>query len=544
VKKVLFSILVVASFAVAQQPAAPGVVVQAQAGADTLRLLQGGGPGVYDMMNYDRTAPEVKRLENVILKNATDYKHFLTVMGDIENSFRGFMRDTIYNSEDGLKTLSDNSTQAGKITPAIELLKAINRYNGQRTELEVKIEALTAIGNGAVPSRQVIDEKGKLAVNDLPGFGQENFEPIKKFYREKLTAMDTFVANLPHIYKTGTGVDKRIAANSGKGLIVELPATAVSGDEIRRIQKEIRVLRAYKAEDKDAINSFTKYMADQCRKFIKTYGTKWYVLGPEETEQRNRDAKVIADMFWLRSYMRTIYGVGIGAMDVPYEKRFANLESITMLTEMLGNIRQEPVWDADLLESAQRVRFAAIRADVRAKEIFNGDLNLIQSGENILVYLGGKHNLAEALNLMLRLLAADMYEERLINEADGNFRMVQRYRSRYGNTPENEIYYTRLQMVYHPDAVDEDEIRNKYKDNEKALTQLFGKDGDDPFGEEFYSTGSGGSLKAKYTVALDALTVLLANADVAAEKQAELNNMINQNASFKALKKRTSKLFN
>ena len=436
--------------------AAVAALSWAQPGMTPLQGFLGAQAGDYRFFQFDKGRLQKEYLDQVFTRSKEDRDYFLATVRDIESEFKVFLRHAVF-ADDALKGMSDRAKAEARFFPAIDFLRAINRFQQARIALDTKIESLTAMAGGALPSQIKIKADGS-GLEDVPHYGNLDFGPIKAFYETRLDEITRLVANLPHGLILATGSEYLIAEGSGKGLRLDVPGLKLPAAKILELRKKIRDLRSWGPQAEDAINAYTLYTKRLVQKFIKTYGTteRWRSLGEGGRKERVEDTKRVAEAFWTRSYLRAVYGMPIGAIGIDYVTRPFHIDVITTTTAALGAFRQEPVWEQDeMMEVAKSYRLALVRANQRAAKILDGELGLIAAGENLITFLGGQRNLAQGLQMMLQLLAADLYEERLVQDADGIAKMAARYRSRYGLNDEDLAFYSKLRKAYDPQSEEE-----------------------------------------------------------------------------------------
>lgn len=433
-----------------------GAVVAQERGITPLQGIIGAQSGKYEFFQYDKGLLQKTYLDKVFERSKEDREFFLKSVTDLEKSFEVFLNDVVFR-EGGLVTMNQNA-KLMQASDALEFMKAINRYHKSRLELEARIEALTAITDGRLPSQLKIKADGS-GIEEAPNYGNIDLTPMKKFYLGRVEYITQYLENLQQIVevkdKTGKVLRKIIIAeNTKKGL--QLPAAPVllTPAEILQLRNEILEASQWNTpESVDACDAFTKYIRQYTQDFISTYGSteRYRRLSDDEKAKRADDAKQLVEAFWLRSYIRAAYGMPIAAIGLDYDKYPFHLDVILNSTKSLALFHEQPVWrERDFIRQEQNFRNALKRANVRSEKIMDGNLGFIASGENLLTWLGGQRNMAQALQMMLQLMAADLYEERLVQKADGVEKMKARFRTRYASNDADKKFYRDLRMAYDP----------------------------------------------------------------------------------------------
>lgn len=471
-RKFLFAVVMTALFV------GPSSLVAQEKGLTPLQGLLGVQSGEYKFFHYDGGLVQQKYLDETFARAAEDKAYFLDTVKSIELEFQSLMKSTIYltgegTEKDGVLTLtkrggllwlSQQSTATGVNITAKDFLAAVNALHLARLSLETRIATLTAIQEGALPSqsklKDLTDEDKKLPkklqdaklTEDVPKYGNLDFGPIRKFYEGKLAEVikmtDGLEFNVILLDKT-----KKIIT----GLVLPPAVLKYTAEQLEKMQEEMNELRTWNAKSYDAINDMTKYQRQFVTDFITAYGFRYRKLGEREEKKRAEDAKQLADIFWTRSYLRAAYGMPIGAIGIDYQEQWANLDFFTVSTNALSRFHEQPVWkEKSLLQIDRNFRLCFERAGVRAEKIMDGNLGFIATGENLLTYLGGKRNQAAATFMMLGIMGADVFEERLVQQAGGLAKMKARFRDRYLRSDEDRKYYSQLRKDYDPQPGERD----------------------------------------------------------------------------------------
>ncbi len=88
--------------------------------------------------------------------------------------------------------------------------------------------------------------------------------------------------------------------------------------------------------------------------------------------------------------------------------------------------------------------------------VLKGDTPFFSRISSALTYFSGNSQEAQANQLVLILLVADIEEELLLGRPDGLKSVREHYRSRYFSNEQNKIYYRKLAQKYLPQPSSED----------------------------------------------------------------------------------------
>ncbi len=441
-------------------------VVKAQdRGVDAIRGLLGVQAGNYSFVQFDKGELQKKYLDEVFKRSAEDRAYFQNSVTAIETEFKTLMTSAIYaegvaevkdgvlkvSKRGGLLWLSQQSTGLSAFITANDFLTSVNALHQARMALETRIATLTAIQEGALPSQVELKADGS-GLDNVPQYGNLDFAPIKKFYEAKLAEVIKLTDNLDFKLVLADG-----SKHLNKGLVLPAAVLLLTPDQLLKMQDEILDKRSWGFKAHDVIDLYTVQTRQFIQDFITNYGPRWYKLNDNEIKKREEDAKQIAEALWTRSYLRAAYGMPIGAIGIDYDRAWFNLDFLTVSTNALSNFHEQPAWkEKELMGIEMNFRNCLLRAGVRAEKILDGNLGFLATGENLLTFLGGRRNKAQAQLMMLALLGADVYEERLIQRAGGIAKMKARFKDRYLHNDTDRKFYSSLRKDYDPQAGEQD----------------------------------------------------------------------------------------
>jgi hypothetical protein len=187
--------------------------------------------------------------------------------------------------------------------------------------------------------------------------------------------------------------------------------------------------------------------------------------------------------FWMRSVFRKIKGLPIGAFPLKYDEAWDTFDMLKSNTLILANLGVGPLYqptgrvdndelnrnfDKTAREQVYIYEKALNKASSKARFLLKGGADKFETGINgekgtgTLIASGYTNGLFDFVNsmgeavkgsgdrwkatyLVLKLLAADMYEEKLIRSVGGMARMQAYYQKRYVDVPaEQRAFYKSL----------------------------------------------------------------------------------------------------
>lgn len=163
---------------------------------------------------------------------------------------------------------------------------------------------------------------------------------------------------------------------------------------------------------------------------------------------RNASFKRMIDMWWVRSYQRLVDGQQICALQ-PKMVAATNLGAFEAI-EALKELRTEPACTKNELENAlENARRIMIYSGAQAAYVFD-DKGFLEAGllnrlGSAVTFALGNRPAAEALNMLIQLVYADIQEELLMaTPGQGLQALHSMYRARYQSSPEQKEYYAKI----------------------------------------------------------------------------------------------------
>ena len=248
------------------------------------------------------------------------------------------------------------------------------------------------------------------------------------------------------------------------------------------IDKLLAQLREYRKPTPgvaDAVQKLGNATLDAIKSFIEIFGVKqraanrmwdWWPFFKNsmthandikiEAEEENYENLITA--FWARSAMRFTSGLPVGAFDINYQQDPHNWDILKTRVEALSSIPTGMIFSqtgeelgADgqpthknatvlLQEASLKYRYALNTSESKAAILANSDktktknlvleseyTGVIDIGNSLKEVFNGKVETWKALNLVLQLMAADLYEEQVLRQPGGMKKLMKMYANRY-----------------------------------------------------------------------------------------------------------------
>lgn len=393
-------------------------------------------PGQYDIQQRD-----VSLLLQEALKRA----------GEVQESDRRYLDQTVESLRlasnqyiqlllvGEFKKLSDISV-AGQTVPVLKFLETLNQVRGSRAALINQLQILDGL-QSALPSDISIPD-GKNSLN-LPQARKINFSAISTKIFEQVHKAEFLANNYPFVIEHTAGL-QIIPNQSGSALNPVLQFPLLTGSQIAELQKKARRLSTPDAEFERSAESHGNLLKRLISVFVNQYGRmEAYRFRDAELARARADQfEQIVNAFWMRSYLRQVYGVRVGALlPANYKKRWMNTDLILVLTEQLTQFSEltgpSQINDSDLMKAMEDIRMYLSVLGQRTEKILVGDASVIARLNSFITLMKGERPTAEALLMIMQLVAADIKEEQILATGFGLDSLVTFYQSRWKSTPQD-----------------------------------------------------------------------------------------------------------
>lgn len=453
---------------VTQNPvsAKPATPITPVVGLDPLRGAFGAQPGTYNFMSYDGTFIQGKVLDRIFATRDTDRKYYMDAVQKLNTGLERLLRYTLYYDPEGLEgskgypyeaneklpglfTLSERAkATSGKYLTADEFLTAVRRFTQERDLLTAQIESLRGIKT-AFPSQQEVKlEKDEVKI---PSYGDLNMDEVADLFLKRIATVTEAAQKMRHKIRLPNG--NVHFSKEGEGLVLTDMAF-FNPDELKEARALRTKLLTEQASERDALTKYTLYSKKSIQDFIVRFWDRYRLQQLDVKNERQSQVDFLMRLFWTRSYLRAQYGTRLGGIGIDYIERAFNLDVILASNKSLMNFKKEVLWsDADVMTSIKNYRNIIYRLQERtgnALPAIDNPAGIVDKGVNaafyfggnaayVITFLAGNPNLAQAMNMVMRLCASDLYEEYALSDATiGQNKIIELYKQRFKNTPESK----------------------------------------------------------------------------------------------------------
>ena len=361
--------------------------------------------GKYEMLDKNQAALEEQLLKRLDSSRQQDLLYVKQTQSELRELFHQVQQNELV----GLQKLQNLSmTEPVEYPVYIESTRA---YINKRVEINTAIGLLTKLPSAV---KNANNSAGSGSANvQLPNQLQLDFTEILKSYNESLDTMDQQAQALTFRMHLLNGSIKDVAGINAEGINKsDLISQQVLDAETQKIG--YAQAHVYDAAAKNIVNQMTKLDLNVLSGYINDQGkTERWRLNNSKDPVNSDEIKSIIEVFWLRSYVRATYGMGVGGIAIQYKKMGLGLDAMFAPS----NIEFVP----NLSGTAQLNQFrnlmaAAVKTYDGASEFGGNPLNM---AKYVITRVKGNWNNAEANAFVVRLLVADLEEENLFNSGNG-----------------------------------------------------------------------------------------------------------------------------
>ncbi|AMO57698.1 hypothetical protein GZ77_13650 [Endozoicomonas montiporae] len=221
-----------------------------------------------------------------------------------------------------------------------------------------------------------------------------------------------------------------------------------TAEQINNMERKALMLEVMPARDiqviDESINRFTKQALET---YVDTFGTSERFRVGYDQEGRIKAAVALEEAFWVRSYIRSVYGIKIGSIPVEYPKYILNADYYLGST----TIGSHPIRKTSQLTDASN----------RAKEAEASlhDTNTHYIGallKHLTTMATGSSKETTAKKFIITLVKQDLDEELELSKPGGLRVVRENYRKRFYPTPTEKKYIKDREELffYTPDSDD------------------------------------------------------------------------------------------
>ena len=356
---------------------------------------------------FDDARLEAEYLSVIKERDQRAYEYLYSSVENIHGSLRELV--TSYKE---LQKLSDQSLTSS--VSVQDFLSAVRSYQQELTVVKDKLNSLTLLPFLREDTREELS--GKLQL-----------EPLKQHYREQFEKVQQTINDCRFQLTLPSGA-LHTQIGIGTEELGNLPL--YSAEQLNNMQGRISQLRVMKTKERNVIdqgiNTFTRKALE---KYIDVFGTSEQYRTSSDEAGQLKAAEALYDVFWARFYIRSVYGIKIGAVPVNYQKRIFNIDYL-ISSVRIGNI---PLWeDIQLREALNLATEAAATLhdqDAGYFSKFIRDFSILISGKRAENY---------AKQFIIGLVKMDLEEELRLGTSEGLKNVRASYRARYYSNPENK----------------------------------------------------------------------------------------------------------
>ncbi len=432
---------------------------------DPIRGLYGPvltlSPGTYDHRNLDATAVTewvVKQFDQVRRED----KALITNSINSLNARYESLLQAVYGPK-GLVGLSNNSTldplnPAGKPTPR-EFAKIKTDFDGLLSVVRNEVATvgmLASLLKDASYEPNATEVKLNEIKKNLDGI---DFSLLQGHYERQLKELLGEVEKLD--FRIKLPVEGVYYAQKGIADLSGLRRQKLySPDELKKLRHDMLQYQAKNAALQNTVNKamhlpMLKIMNTVIQQFgeKEKYRVRLNQPGMEDAIKR------IEDLFFVRSYIRALYGVSLGSFKVRYDKKSFNRDLLSGVEIDSGS--DSTVRSLDELTVTQDNVVSALRnmqiKDLNVDEIFGKGHNLVSRVASAITILRGNGQTVHIKALLLPFILNDIQEELMLAGSEGADGVKALYKRRYRT--QTEPRWAQARDAYFPQNPTADSMR-------------------------------------------------------------------------------------
>ncbi len=429
----------------AQVAAQQGTIVGIGTAGSTGSILNGAG--TYTVQTYDQNVLEKIATSAMINRQDEALKFLKDTTRSIEVELLGLVEDL--NSAGGLVELYKTKSAAGQLIDLPTYLGATQDIVAKVNVINTKIQGLFLIP-GAVATGDSVEIKGEVAVK-IPAPLKVQIEGIQNFYKSQFEAVMSQVRSLSF----------RLSLPNGERPVVTgidfMPTPGmVSPEQLNKMREEAVRARMVSTSTVQKLNELNIVALENVRSIIRAFGTSQRYRFQLNAEGKETNLANLMELMWARDYLRSVYGVQLGALSLKYDKQKFHLDFLfsSNKIEFLGEFVRS---QADLIRYQDDIATALHTASSRHQEVFGEGVKLVDRIMSGVTWITGETQLAAINAAVLVMLKRDIEHEVLLTKPGGMKEMRAEYRKLYYQTAQMEAQTRARAKAYMPDASADDE---------------------------------------------------------------------------------------
>lgn len=397
-----------------------------------------GQAGDINYTTYDRAILEQTLTKHFADRQNQDRQYVESVVRQIEQTIQDVLKDL--NGASGLVTIS-NKALTGESIELLDYMSHVQSYEVMIGSLNTKIQGILLIPSALQSKEQVVID-GKVRT-EMPAPLKVDLQKIQNFFEGKMGLITAKLTTLKFLIKMPNGALETIS-----GVEFKPQDIIYSPEQLAQLRDEVqKILLAAEVGAEDKVNELNLYSREQLQAVLKTFGTSQRYRLQLNKEGKDQNLSDLEGLFWARSYMRAVYGIKLGAIAIDYKKRGLNIDffSSSNRINFVGDFVKR---DSDLREYQDAIINALVTQTSRSKEVLASETAMLDRINAAITFVKGEVALNEINVAVLKLLAADISEERMLGQVGGSKLMRQQYKNRFYKSDE-----IKAQLIQKEDAL-------------------------------------------------------------------------------------------
>lgn len=463
------------------------------------------GAGDYKQVELSVNSLAEKKIEAAQIVQKEDKEYILSIVSELHQAYVDYAKSL---TSDQLFEL-EASGIAGNPVSLRDFLKATADLKLKTEAFQSLLIKSKAIKKETLPSNYSVIETTDGKSQPIPLVGNVDLtEIIEKYKNLVKDNLDPLLASYTHIK---INIDGKILTKNDYGDILKPNFSMVNEFNLNTKTKLTEEMNRFLSQSRDVIFDdkikFTNALRNEYNGFTNRFGSSYQriyrpgspankeqgfldklaetIFGTSDSrtktgkgnttavaglhveddfEARDSSFRRLIDTFWIKSYLRLKSGIQLCAVQPKEFKPQNNLNILGRLNllsddadliDAMKQLRAEPACSKDELEDAlQNARNILIYSGLHSDFVFNKDSSFLEVGllnklGSAVTFALGKRPVAEAVNMLIQLVYADIQEELIMATPGRGLRALRdMYSARYQSSKEQKDYYSSLKCSY------------------------------------------------------------------------------------------------
>ncbi len=464
-------------------------IVNATGSGDPIRVLTGSMQGSYINCPTGQCSFNVPSIVDTMLlgflnnTNEITRKRYSQLVDNSKLDMNELLR-SVFSGPNSLNALSQKSALSGSMIPVEDLYKAYTEFVQKMELVRQDFEMNAQFFRGELPGIELKDSQ--YIAKTLPTIAGGSVNGLLNGFNNSLKAISNMVCSLKFSLMLPTGepyLDQQVLkcdpTSGAVAIVINAEGVRLTEGERNSLIDSMNELRRPTDRVITNVDNFAGRTRGVIKALVEAWGTSQsfrladldaeslpFGLGhllPDRILKGNNDREAIkkgafdtvVEYFWLRSALRKTFGLPIGSFAINYDKKKLQTDIFSTKYQALINLPEDSLFvqsdswnNSQFLEGKdyEQKRFileslyadALNTADSKASDVVKGNFGMIDRANGLYESLKGDKPAWKVMNFVLKLMAADFFEDSAMRKPGGMQKVISMYRARYIDIPDSE----------------------------------------------------------------------------------------------------------